>query len=225
MSVREALSRANPNALADHFRNLDIGQILSAGIPVYRRKFSFVAGGTSARHVATLQHMALDPKAKATSILRATVRAGGVTGELTPVAFGATPATTQIGVAPNGDIVALAADAITDVDVVYVGDKTDSVELVLPVNPATGVALIPSKYTALGIVLLHSANATVGTVTGEKRVLVPGAVNPATPQVRLDVAKTQVQFTVADAVSRATVVLCFGGKDTYAQLLAAEQSV
>ena len=226
MTLRAALDRTNPNTLADHFRDIGIGAILQAGIPVARRAFNFDAAGASARHVATLDHMPLDPTCKAAVILRATVRAGAVTGELTPQVYGTTPATTQIAVAPNGDIVALAADAITDCDVVFIPEKLDVLTLDLVVVAATGVAVVPAQ-ALLGrkIVMLHSANATAAGVTGEKRVLVPGAVNPATPQVRLDVAKTQVQFTVADAVTKATVTLVLSpAKDVYAKMLAAEPS-
>lgn len=224
MSNKEAFDRAHPNTLPDHFREVGIGTLLAGGL-IHRSKFSFVAGGTSARHVATLQHMALQSSSKAMSILRATVRAGAVTGELTPQAFGATPATTQIAVAPNGDIVALAADAITDVDVTYLSAPMKELVLTLDVDPATGICLLPPPATGPGVVYLVAAEALVGTVSGEKRVLVPGAVNPATPQARLSVAKTQVNFTVADAVSKAKITLAINVPNLYSKLYEAEVTV
>lgn len=226
MSLLDALKRANLNGLADHLRSLGLQNLLG-GIPIHRRKFNFDAAGASSSHVATLDHMSLVPELKALSIVRATVRAGGVTGELTAQAYGTTPATTQIAVAPNGDIVALGTDAITDVDVSYIPIPCKKVTLTdFPVDPATGVLTLPSWVTANGVVYLHSAVVTAGGVTGQKRVLVPGATNPATPQCRLSVPKTAINFTAADAVTKATVVLAVQpDEDVYALLNGNEKTV
>lgn len=225
MSLHSALQRANPNSLADNLRLLGLGNLCSS-VMLTRNKFSFDAAGASASHVATLDAMALDPKIKALAVTRATVRAGAVTGELAPQAFGATPATTQIAVAPNGDIVALATDAITDCDVHFLAVACEEVVLELACDPATGIVLIPTAWKDRGVVYLHKAEALTGTVTGQKRILVPGAVNPATPQCRLSVAKDAVHFTVADAITKVRVTFSVHAKENvYDELLKAETTV
>ncbi len=228
MSNYEALKRANLSGIVELLRTLKFEDVVASGIPVYKRKINMTVApaGTSTRQLATVHQWpagVLD-KAPASAILRATARAGAVTGELTPVAYGVTPATTQIAVAPNGDIVVLAADAITDLDIVYIPEKVEVVDLVLPVIPATGVCAIPAGYVSRGVVLLMDAVAIEGTVTGQKRVLIPGAANPATPQARLSVAKDAVNFTAADAVSMARIKIGVASADVPA-LLQANESV
>lgn len=189
--------------------------LLAKGASRTIRKQAPLAAAVNPYVLATLGAITLPDGAKAHSIRRATVRAGGVTGELTPVAYGATPITTQIAVSPNGDIVVLGTDAITDMDVVYDVEPQFTVELVLAV--AAGVLTIPTTFqpsgyagpvSNLGVVSLLEAEAlaqTAGTV--KKIVLVPGAA-PATGQARLNVAKTQVLFnTATDIVTSARVKL------------------
>jgi hypothetical protein len=226
MSLKAALSRANPNTLADMLRQVDIGMILAAGIPVYRRRFNFNTAAVSAYQQSTLQCMPLGDS-PASNIHRATVIAGGVTGELTIDAYGTTPGTGHIAVAPNGDIVALGADAITSVDVTYLPEKLKVVEFPsLTVVAATGVCLLPSSVTGPGVVLLLEAESLVGTIVGKKRILVPGAVNPGSPSARLSVDKTQVNFTVADAITSARVkVAIVPPVDTFALFAAAETTI
>lgn len=228
MSLKDAFNRANPNTHADWERLIALGDVLLGSLPTMRGRFNFDASGASASHVATLDHMPLDGGAKAATILRAHARAGGAlsaTGALTVAAFGATPATTEIAIAPNGDIVALAADALTDVDVYYIPFKGELKTITVAVDPATGIALLPNDAKARGVIYLHKATALAGTVTGQKRILVNGAVNPATPQCRLSVARDQVNFTVADAITSAELqVVMLPLKDLYAQLLAPESS-
>lgn len=203
--LRAHLDFANPNSLPDEFRQLGLGGMIRALPTSLRRKVPAAA----AEQLGTLQQVGLANDGKAAAIFRAYARAGGVTGELTLVAFGATPATTQIAVAPNGDIVVLAADAITDLDVQYLPAKYDLVTMTLPVIPGTGVCALPASVTAspLGLAFLISANALVGTATGVKNVLVPAAGAPAAGKVRQDVAGANIQFAVADAVSSALLTL------------------
>lgn len=204
----DGLNRASPSTAFDYARGPGLGNLL-AGAPLLRRKVNINALGVSASQVATLDCMPMDASIKAATILRAYARAGSAgTGEMTVAAFGATPTTGQIAVAPNGDIVTLTSDAITDLDVLVAPFVCQSVTLTdLPVVAATGVCALPQWVKDRGIVYLHSAIVTAGSVTGTKRVLVPGATNPATPQARLSVAKDQVNFTVADAVTKATITL------------------
>ena len=54
---------------------------------------------------------------------------------------------------------------------------------------------------------LLEAEGLVGTVVEKKIVLVPAAGAPATHNARLDVAKANVQFAVADALTSVRVKL------------------
>lgn len=208
MSNATAANRGNLNVLADIFRAASLGDMLAANLIQHRRKFNAVASGTRPENLATLHVLELPNNAKAARVLRGTIRAGAITGEMVEeLVFGVTPATTEVGVAPNGSIVFLAADAITDVDVVYIPERLDVVETTLPVVAATGVLAIPAPLIARGVVLLARAEVLTGGVTGRRIILVPGAVNPATGNARLSVAKDAIHFTVADAVTRARVTM------------------
>jgi hypothetical protein len=198
-SLKNKINAGNPNVISDQFRALAFGDVLRASPTTLRKKAPAADPGS----LATLTALVLAEDAKASSIYRATVRAGGVTGELTVKGYGVTPATGEIAVAPNGDIVTLAADAITDLDVTYLPEKYDVSEVTLPV--ATHVLTIPATFTAKGVVLLLEAVANAGTTTGKKILLVPGAGAPAAGQARLNVAKSTVTFAVADAVTNATI--------------------
>lgn len=197
-ALSDALGISNPAENLTH--KVRLLQLLQ-GAPRTVRK---AAPAASPYQLATLQAIVLGDYKKASSILRATVRAGGVTGELAVQAYGATPITGQIAVAPNGDIVVLATDAITDIDVHYVPSQVEVVELT--VDGLVGSELpIPAKYTARGVVSLLEAEVLAGTTLGKKIILVPGAA-PATTKANLDVAKTKVQFNSAtDAVTKARV--------------------
>jgi hypothetical protein len=201
---RAQLDACNPNTLPDQLKLIALGSLLSGQLPQVRRKVNQVTNGASGYNVATLQVLQLPDGASASSIVRATVRAGTVTGELTPVAYGTTPATTQIAVAPNGDIVTLAADAITDMDVVYLPERGDVVEAVFPV--VANAIVIPTPLTARGVITLLEAESLEGTLVQKMIVLVPGAA-PATTKANLSVDHASVLFAVADAVTRARVKL------------------
>lgn len=198
----DSLNRAGPNTLADLLRSIGLGDVL-AGVPQTVRKFSMDGAGASPYNVATLDAMGLPANQRASVIHRAYARAGGVTGPLTIVARGTTPATGEIGVAPNGDIVTLGTDAITDLDVQYLPDGGEVVETVLPV--ASDSLALPAAFTAKGVVLLVECEAVEGTATGKKIVLIEGAGAPAAGACRLNAARTAVAFAAADAVTRARV--------------------
>lgn len=219
---RVAFDRANPNTLADLMRSIALGSLLQGQLMQVRRKVDMDAAGTNPENLATLDALDLPNSGKASAILRATVRAGGVTGELTPVAYGTTPATTEIAVGPNGDIVTLATDAITDLDVVYAPERGDVIDTVFPV--VSDVLTLPTSIATRGVVLLAYAEALEGTTTGRKIILVPGAGAPAAGQARLDVAKATVTFAAADAVTRARVKLVVTAEEDLATVLEAVES-
>lgn len=207
-SVKDSLNFPDPSQVGDLLRALAFGDLLLGQLVQVRRSIDMDAQGTSPFTLSTLDCLAMRSSniPPALSILRATVRAGGVTGELTPVAYGATPSTTQIGVAPNGSIVTLGTDAITNVDLVYVPERGLVIEYTGPVVSATGVMALPASIIGNGIVLLLEAEVLTGAVTGNKVVLVPGTTGPATTTCRLAVAKTSVNFNQAtDTPTRARV--------------------
>lgn len=200
MTITDVLNLAKVDTITDLLRKIAIGFILRTQLTqVLRRKDP----AATSYNLATVEAVGVVPRAPAAVVNRATSIVGTVTGELTPVAFGVTPATGQIGVAPNGDVVVLAADAITSLDVVYTPERGEVFEVTLPV--ATHVLTLPSVVTTRGVVLLLEAEALVGTVTGKKIVLVPAASAPATGQAKLNIAKTTVTFATADAVTSARV--------------------
>jgi hypothetical protein len=204
------LNLTTPNVLADQFRAMQIGSFLRS-LPIPLRQQVPQLTGVYPYTGATLAAIQLPDDAKANQVLRCYARAGtGTAGELTPKATAGNPYTTPttgtVGVSPSGDIVFLGSDVWTNVDVVYLPEKYDVAELTLPVVPGTGVMTLPAAITAQGVVFMLEAQALVGTTVGTKIVLAPSTA-PSTGNANLNVAKTQVLFAVADAVSSARVKL------------------
>lgn len=218
---RAQFDKVNPNTLADNLRRIALGSFLQGQVPQVRRKVNQDTNGVCAYNVATLDALQLPDGGKASSIVRATARAGGVTGELTAAAFGATPTTGQIAVAPNGNIVTLGTDAITDMDVTYIPERGDVIEAVFPV--ATNAITIPATLTARGVVLLLEAESLEGTLVGRLIVLVPGGT-ATTGRSALNAAKTIVTFAAADAVTRARVKLLVTAAEDLCAVLESDAS-
>lgn len=246
-SLRQAVNRADPNALADIFRLLAGGDVLRA-LPVYLRNQLPVAA--VATQLATLSTIVLPEDAKAAVIHRCTVRttSSAAVGEYTVQAYGTTPSTTQVAVAPNGDIVFLTTDGVTSVDVIYTPQKGDvlgqlaysnttqtaagtgtgitSLNLAAP----AGIATIPAPWAGKAILLMNAV-ATAGTNTGSKNILVPAAGVVATTKAALSQDGTKVYFNFAtDAVTACTVDLLVasgtgGGADVNALLEGASSVV
>lgn len=195
-TIAQSVDNADLNNLASLFQKIRLGQILQLISPQTRRDENFNTAPANPYILATLQGIRRGD-VPAAFILRATAKAGGVTGELTVKLFGVTPATGEIAVAPNGDIVTLAADAITALDLVYVPDVGDVVELTWSI-PSTGVLDLTTLMPNRKAVALLEAELLTGSVTGKKIVLVPSNSNPATTKANLNLAKTQVLLTAAD---------------------------
>lgn len=202
MDLTQTFNNAKTDTLPDGLRKIAFGSLLRGQIPQQLRRKDPAA---SPFNLAAVEALSLPDNAKAASVVRATVIAGGTPGELAPQTYGTTPAAGQIAVAPNGDIVVLAADLITSFDVLYLPERGDVFEVELTVT--ANVLTIPVAATTQGVVLLMEAEAMAGTSTGNKIILVPGAGAPAAGQARLNLAKTTVTFAVADAVTRARVKL------------------
>lgn len=203
MTVKAALDRSNPNTLPDHLRLVHLGRLLRGQLTQARYG---VTPALDAAQLGTLHQIGLPDDARAWALVRAYARAGtGTKGELTIVATNVTPGAGEIGVAPNGDIVVLAADAWTKLDLVYTPIAGDVVTLTD--YPVVSDVLTPpaALTTTPGILYCIDANVTAGTLTGRKIILAPAAGAPATTKARLDLAKATLQFAAADAVTKATV--------------------
>ena len=221
--LKDAIDRAHPATLPDSFRTIAFGKLLRGQIPQVLRNKAGDGGNSS--QVATLETLALPEDARAALIMRADCRTGTGAGVLAVQAYGTTPGSGQIAVAPNGDIVMLTADNNEGVDVTYIPERGDVVEVALPCTAS--VLTIPAALTARGVIALLSANATSAApgLTGQKIVLVPGAA-PATTKANLNVAKTQVLFNVAtDLVTAATVRLLVAAAADLDTLLEANSNI
>jgi hypothetical protein len=213
-----ALNGANANQIADELRAMAFGSFMRS-MPIPLRNQVPAALAANPYVLATLQPITLPDDAKANTILRAYGRAAGsaTPGDITlKTAIGAasqftTPTGGTIAVAPSGDIVLLGTDLWTNVDVLYLPEKYDVVELILPVT--TSIMTLPVSLTSLvaplgqGVVLMMEAEALVGTVTGKCIIQAPGAAPATTKWANLNTAKSQVLFVVADAVTQARVKL------------------
>ena len=219
MSNAEAFDRADPNNLSDAFREIALGKFLQGQVMQVRRNLDPVASGPNPENIAADDAISLPLGGKASRVIRAYARAGGVTGEMAIAAPAAAPAAGQVGVGANGDLVFLAADAITDVDVIYVPERGDVLEVVFPVVLATGILVLPAPLVARGVVVLMKAEALEATLTGRKIIREPG-VAPAAGEAALDTAKATVNFAEgADGVTRAKVSLLLVAANGLAEFL------
>jgi len=198
-TIQQALNRADPNVIADQFRSLKIGDVLRALPTTIRRRTSAASASIAATLFAVSGQA---EEARGASVVTAYARVGAGPG----AALAFPPGAGQIAVAPNGDVVVLAADAWTDLDVTYLVEKGDVVEVVANVVAATGVLTLPTNITNPGAVTLIQAEAIAATSTGVKEILAPGAASAA-GEARLNLAKSTVVFAIADAVTSARVRL------------------
>lgn len=202
--TKDAFDRADPNLLADLCRTIGLGKLLRGQVPQQLRRKHPAA---DVSQLATMQSFALPNDAKASQILRAYARAtsgGGTLGELAVQAANASPADSQIAVAPNGDIVTVATSNYEQVDVTYIPCRGDVVTLTGQ-QVAANVFTIPAALTTRGVIYLLACAAVTGTVTGNNIIVAPGGVSVTTVQANLNAAKTLVQFVVADAVTTCNV--------------------
>jgi len=238
-SGKNILNNANASEIASMLQKIRFGDFVR-GMPIKLVKKNVDTMVASLHDLATVDSIVLPDDAKANTIVRAYARAtaaAGTLGELAAQAFGTTPADAQIAVSPSGNIVLLAASRYTDVDVEYIPERQDILEMTLPVVAASGVLTLPSTLNltplaagqtaiANGYASLLEAEVTVGGVLGKRIVLVPGAANPATGNARFNLAKTVVQFTIADAVTQARVKLGVApGTDLDAILTLASEAI
>lgn len=155
--------------------------------------------------------LTLPESAKCHTIKSVYARAGtGTLGLLTidhglHDAVNTAPAAGHCSVSPNGELIFASADAWTKLDIVYEPEKYDVIEYVGPV--AANVMALPAWITAKGVIFMIEAESLVGTLTGKLIVQVPTDAAPATTKANLKLAKDNVNFAVADAVTSARVKL------------------
>jgi hypothetical protein len=219
-TARNAFDKADPNTLADLFRQIALGSLLQGQLTQVRRGVSPHALGISSYTPATVDALHLPDTGRACVIHRATVR--GV-GELTIDAFGTTPSTGHIAVAPNGDIVTLTSDNYADLDVVYTPERGDVVEIYMPV--ASNAIVIPTSITARKVVLLLEAESLEGTLVSKLKVLVPSDTNSTSGAACLNLARSSVVFASANAITRARVKFLVRAKEDLCTVLEANSSV
>lgn len=210
-TIQQALNRADPNTIADMFRSLKIGDILRAqNVAIHQSPTAvdptgavLAATGRITPAQAENARAGIDSATSGT-IIAAWGRVGaGAPGPLLPAAF--PPAAGQISVGPNGSIVTNPADAWTSMDVTYLVDPGDVVEVEGDVVPATGIMSLPISITGRGVKVLISAVALTGGAVGNKEVTINPA--PAAGLASENPAKNAVLFAVADLVTKARVRL------------------
>jgi hypothetical protein len=231
--TKQSLQAASPQSAWDLLRALGLGDLVRQSVNQQLRQAVPVADPSQ---LATVQSVGVDlgtapsaiantvgsSPAAAASIMRAVSRAGANAGELAVVAYGTTPATGQVAVAPNGNIVVLAADAHTSVDVDYAPMKGDY--LLIPslnVSAATGIGQLPASVTNQGALLLLSATAlssTSGSNLGAFKVLKAGTA-ATTLSASLNITKANVVFLTADTVLTAKVELLLASSKNVDALL------
>lgn len=204
-SKKDSFNASRLSQLADLLREFGFGDILRA-LPTYVRRSGVSASPYAP--AATLAVLAQQADAPAVQVLRAYARAGtGTAGDLIVDAPYAVPAAGHIAVDAAGQLVTAAADAWTDLDVVYTTEKGELVEVIVNVVPGTGVAALPQFVVDRGVVLMSEAEALVGGATGKKIILAPAAAAPAAGNAVLNLAKGSVFFAIADAVTSARLKL------------------
>ena len=223
----DAFNRCDPNSLPDLFRAIGLGQFLAGQVPQCLRNV-VPAADTNGSQLATLQSLNLPNTSKATKLMRVYARSatggGGTVGELSIQSANATPLTGQVAVAPNGDVVVLAADKWLNLDVEYLPARGDVVTLTNQ-GVTSNAFVIPPQYTAVGVVYLLSCAAVTGTTVGNCIVVAPGSSPGTTHQANLNAAKTSVQFYSVDAVTSCTVTLLVGAAADLATMLASSDEM
>lgn len=240
-----ALKDLNPsaNTIADYFQIAGgVGQILRGQISQQLHRLVPVSDPGAPVGAATLITLVLPDQAKCdpagvSSLYVRAVSGGAVTGYYTPKSTTpfTTPTTGTYAVQPNGNIMLLAADLPTDVDVTYTPMRGRVVTLDL--QPLSGNSYaIPTALTQTpqantspampgGVIALLEVFSLTGTLTGQLGVKPPAAANPATTFANLDVAKQHVLFAVADAVTSCRVKLLVCPDVDLSTILEAQSSI
>lgn len=193
--LRNALNEANPNQFPSAAQEARLGDAL-AGDERYLRNATIAAAPT---HV-----LVLPANAKAHRLVGGfIIAAGAAVGPLDPVAEDAVLVTGQAQVTADGDILFLAADAVTEAEVYYETAEQLPVTITVTVVPTTGVASLTPRA---GLRLLF-AEALTGGVTGVATVVARGTLQAAlvSGDAALQPNGETVEFDIGDAVTSATL--------------------
>jgi hypothetical protein len=186
-TMRDVLNAANPNTLADAARAVALGNVLAGQYRVVQA-------------VPVSDAVILPNEMKIGTLVSVLARAGtGTPGPCTLDAVGATPAVaSHVAATFSGDLVCLAADAWTSVEIVYqpvIGDVVSLVGARVTANvlAAVGCRKLISAigYTALGVPVALTQ-------------ITPGAV--AAGQVAMSLSQEQINFAAADAIVSCDIV-------------------
>ena len=223
-TLREATNRANPNGLGAILQSLAVGDMLTQRTERYLSGAVPLAADAVLEGGVSVDRIRLPENCKASRIRRAFARAttgGGTLGYMTVTALNAVPGASEISIAPNGDIVLLAANAFTSVDVQYEPVIGRVVELVdVPVDPATGICALRPPLVAMHPHMLIKAEITLGTVRGKCTIAYRATAAPAaTLFANLDLPGANVRFLVADGVRRVNLTLLVDGNVADPQVL------
>ena len=191
-SLRAILNEGNPNKVPAAVNSLNGGTALAL-LPRSVQGAPVAAAGITP--VANSDVLVLPENAKARAVLVAFAAAGVTTGYLTPVAGDGAPATTNVGVSPNGDILFdNATDDVTDAEVMYLPIEGPVVEDFVDVAASSATLLRGNR----AVVLLE-----VEVLTGAS----PGAVladergnTPASGEAALNDTGLTVDFNAAQVV-------------------------
>lgn len=207
-AVKALLDQMNPTQAFDLLRSMLFGSFARA-MPVPLNGQVPLAAAVDPWVAAAAISLALPDDAKAAFIFRAYGRTGTATAiELTPdvaqTGAAANPAANHIGISPNGDIVFHGADAWTDVDVLYLPLKYDTIENTVSI--AASAAALPQAAVGKALLLLEAEllTSSVPAAVGKKIVDGPGTA-PGAGHAALDISKgVNVAFNAADAVTGTT---------------------
>lgn len=193
--LRDAGNEGNPNKVGSFNQLAKMGDAL-AGDERYLRASGI---DTAPAHV-----LVLPANAKAHRLLGGfIITAGANVGVLQVVPEDAVLVAGQAQVTADGDILFLAADAVTEAEVYYETAEQLPVTVDVTVVAATGVADLTPRA---GLRLL-TAESLTGGVTGVFTVLARGVLQAglATTQAALQPNGETVEFLIADAVTSARV--------------------
>jgi hypothetical protein len=188
-TLQTVLDEANPNKLPAAIQTAKGGAAFRG---LLRRIVAQSVSGT----------VVLPDGEKAVGIVSCFLRSGANAGFKEPVNEGATLAANQCKVTPTGNVIIHTAGSDPEVELAYYSHEQAPITADVAVVPGTGVAALPQGYEAFALL---SATATAGTVVGAATVIARGGA-PTTGQAALANTGAAVQFLIADAVTRATLV-------------------
>ncbi len=175
-TITDLLNQANPNKIDTGLQVLPLGDAMN----LLPKRFRGVP-------VAATDILVLPNNAKCAVLLGGFILSGAVTGQIIPQQPNAVVGTTLFA-APNaaGDILLLAADAPTLVEVTYITDDGVLIEAQTVAVLASGVAQLPNGVKANRLI---SCTQVGGTVAGDKTIM-PRGTAPATTEAEVSATGT-----------------------------------